>query len=375
VLACAELSKSSMREVISGIVAAYEIEQRLAEFATPGIRERKWHHATLTAFASAFVSGKMLNLSVDEIISAAGISGSRHFTSGCPTAGNLTMMKNTVDPLAVQSGVFAALIAKRGYTGTEQVFEGKEGFMEVLLGWDSSRQCEMEVKVPDRNGNLPIKSWSYNISAITDIQNIKDYRINSCSMKAFPTEALTHTHISAALKLVTENDINYRDIESVTVTTIARACDILFDPHKYNPQSRETADHSLPFCLASALIDQKITTESFSEENISRPEIRQVMNKIKGEASVEFEMLFPEKQPSRITIKTNDGKVFSQYLEYPKGDPREPMTEEDLDNKFYSLASGVITDKKFLEIKSAVYNCENISIPEFMSILKIKEAK
>ena len=120
-----ELAHANMKDVITAIVLAYEFEQRLCLFAKPGVRERKWHHATLTQFVSPIVAGKMLGLNVDQMVNAIGINGSHNHTIGCPTAGKLTMMKNTVDPMAVQTGVFAALLAQKGYSGTEKVFEGK----------------------------------------------------------------------------------------------------------------------------------------------------------------------------------------------------------------------------------------------------------
>ncbi|RKX24737.1 MAG: MmgE/PrpD family protein, partial [Candidatus Zixiibacteriota bacterium] len=129
-LAVGEMVGASMKDVIVAIILAYEFEMRLCEFAVPGVRERKWHHATLTQFVSPIVAGKLLGLSIDQMVNAIGINGSHHHTIGCPTAGKLTMMKNTVDPMAVQSGVFAALMAQKGYSGTEAVFEGKEGFMD-----------------------------------------------------------------------------------------------------------------------------------------------------------------------------------------------------------------------------------------------------
>ncbi|RKX20460.1 MAG: MmgE/PrpD family protein, partial [Candidatus Zixiibacteriota bacterium] len=131
-LAVGEMVDASMKDVIVAIVLAYEFEQRLCEFAVPGVRERKWHHATLTQFVSPIVAGKLLGLDVDRMVNAIGINGSHNHTIGCPTAGQLTMMKNTVDPMAVQSGVFAALMAQKGFSGTEQVFEGKEGLMDVF---------------------------------------------------------------------------------------------------------------------------------------------------------------------------------------------------------------------------------------------------
>ena len=346
-LSVGELTNSSMKEVITAIVLAYEFEQRLCEFAIPGVRERKWHHATLTQFVSPIVAGKLLKLNVDQMVNAIGINGSHNHTIGCPTAGKLTMMKNTVDPMAVQSGVFAALMAKNGYTGTEAVFDGKEGLMDVFG--------------PDWNPEKLLGDLG------------KKYKILECGMKAFPTEALTHTHITATLKAVTKNTISYDQIDSVTVKTIARACDILFDPHKYRPESRETADHSLPYCIATALVDKKITTDSFSGKKLKDPRVWEVIDKIKGEASVEFENMFPAKQPSKVVIKTKDGNEYSEYLEYPKGDPREPMTIEDLENKFNSLSGKLLTKKKQKMIKEMIFNCDKMKVRDFMKGLAVKK--
>lgn len=339
-LAMAERVDASMKDVIVAIVLAYEFEQRMSEFAKPGVRERKWHHATLTQFVSPIVAGKILGLNVDQMVKAIGISACHNHTIGCPTAGKLTMMKNTVDPMATQSGVLAALMAEKGFSGTEAIFEGKEGFMDVFgPDWDIEALL----------GGLG-----------------ESYRIFQCSMKAFPTEALTHTHISATIKIMSENDISYKDIKTVKITTIARACDILFDPHKYRPKSRETADHSLPYCVACALVDRQVTTKSFDDEKINDPRIWEVIDKIEGEASEEFEKMFPAKQASRVTITLNDGKEYSLYLEYPKGDPREPMTEEDLDAKVEALCGDRFDINK---LKTSVFSCEKVSARQFMKAI------
>ena len=143
--------------------------------------------------------------------------------------------------------------------------------------------------------------------------------------------------------------------------------DILFDPHKYRPESRETADHSLPYCLAAAIVDGKITTASFTDEKIKDPAILETIDKIKGEASQEFEAMFPAKQPSRVRITTTDGREFEEYLEYPKGDPREPMTQEDLDAKFGGLAEGRLSPAKQQQVKQAIFSCETMSCRELMA--------
>lgn len=343
-LAVGERENKNAKDVITAIVLAYEFECRLCEFAVPGIRERKWHHATLTQFVSPIVAGYLLGLNEDQMVSAIGISGSHNLTLGAVTAGKLTMMKNTVDPLAAQSGVMAALMARQGYSGTEQIFEGKEGLIQTLgPDWDTDKLV----------GGLG-----------------ESFKILECSMKAFPTEALTHTHISTAIKVVTENEIKPDDIEEVTVTTIARAVDILFDPEKYKPTTRETADHSLPYCVAAAIVDRKITTDQFNTERINDPQIQGVLPKIKGEASQEFEKMFPEKQPSRVKIRLKDGQEFAAQLDFPKGDPREPMSEQDLDNKFKGLSSDLLSESRQKKVKDAIWNLESFqNIGGFMNIL------
>ncbi len=279
------------------------------------------------------------------MVNAIGINGSHNHTIGCPTAGKLTMMKNTVDPMAVQSGVFAALMAQKGYSGTEAVFDGKEGLMDVFgTGWDKDKLV----------GKLG-----------------EDFKILQCSMKAFPTEALTHTHITATLKVIKNNDIKPEQIDEVKVTTIARACDILFDPHKYRPESRETADHSLPYCIAAAIVDRQITTNSFSEEKMKDERIWGVIDKIKGEASVEFEKMFPAKQPSRVTVHTSDGRTHSEYLEYPKGDPREPMSMDDLQAKFNALADGLLSEERRQEVHNTIFAADRMDCRDFMQKLTV----
>ena len=344
-LAVGEMVDASMKDVITAIVLAYDFEMRLCEFAVPGVRERKWHHATLTQFVSPIVAGKLLGLSVEQMVNAIGISGCHNHTIGCPTAGKLTMMKNTVDPMATQAGVFAALMAQRGFSGTEAVFEGKEGLMDVFgPDWDEEKLI----------GNLGEK-----------------FKILECSMKAFPTEALTHTHLSCTLKAIIDNDIAYDQIESVTLTTIARACDILFDSHKYRPESRETADHSLPYCVAAAIVDRKVTTQSFSHEKLKDPRIWEVIDKIKGVASEEFEKMFPAKQPSKVVVRTLEGKEYSAYLEYPKGDPREPMTMEDLQAKFNALSESLLDEKRQSSLEKTIFSCQKMTAREFMAALVV----
>ena len=344
-LACCERAGSDGRELIVGLVLGHEFEMRLCETAFPGIRERGWHHATLTAFVSPIVAGRMLHLSAEQIQHAIGISGSARCTLGAVTAGKLTMMKNTVDPMATQSGVLAALLAESGYTGPEHVIEGKEGLVHCL-GPEWKLNCLTE--------GLG-ESW----------------RITQCGMKAFPTEALTHTPISAVLTLVKDNDLRPDDIAKVYIRTTARGADILSDPSKYDPHTKETADHSLPYVISAAIADQQVTPAQFTPGKIMDPVIRAQLNKIVVTADPEIEKAFPALQRVIARIQTVDGREFSKQLDYPKGDPRNPLTDEEVEEKFEALAEPVMSRDARRRAMDAIWNLEKqSSVAEIMKLFK-----
>ena len=344
-LACCERAKSDGRELIVGLVLGHEFEMRFCEAAFPGIRERGWHHATLTAFVSPIVAGRALHLGWEQIQHAVGISASRQATLGAVTAGKLTMMKNTVDPMATQSGVLAALMAEKGYTGPEHVVDGKEGLTHCFG-----------------------PSWKLNL--LTDGLG-ESWRIKQCGMKAFPTEALTHTPISAVLDIVKSNDLKPEQVEKVQIRSLARAADILSDPSKYDPQSKETADHSLPYVIAAALAERQVTPVQFELKKIMDPTIRAQLRKVEVVADPEIEKVFPALQRVIVNLTTVDGQTFTKQLDYPKGDPRNPLTDAEVEEKFAALAEGVLSDGAQKKLKNAIWNLEKAgSVSKLMALMK-----
>ena len=187
-LALCEYKGLSGKDLILGTIIAYEVEMRLCEMGVPGIREYGWHHATLTAFAAPIAAGRMLNLSVDQMVQAIGISASRTACLGAVTAGKLTNMKNTVDPWATRMGVESALLAAKGYSGPEHIFDGKEGLFQVF-GHSHRGGQAVSFDAAKLTGNLP-KGPS------------AAYKITDCGMKSFPIEALSHAPLTAMMKVV-----------------------------------------------------------------------------------------------------------------------------------------------------------------------------
>lgn len=317
-LCVGEREKRSGAELIVAIVIAYELEMRLCEAAFPGIRELGWHHASLTQFASPVVAGKMLGLNRAQMVHAIGISGSHNHTLGAVTAGKLTMMKNTVDPMATESGVMAALMAQHGYEGPEQIFEGREGLFDAL-----GDEWKPEV-LTDGLGQT--------------------FKITDCSIKPYPSEALTHAPISAVLDLVQQHDLQPEQIKSVNIWTLKRAAEILADPMKYIINSRETADHSLPYCVAAAIVDRELTPRQFQPDKLKDARILANVGKVRARLEPSFELRFPEEQPCRVQIVLSNGDTLEKERAYPKGDPRDPLSLDEVRGKFKALAQGVISE-------------------------------
>ncbi|MEA1997633.1 MAG: MmgE/PrpD family protein, partial [Gemmatimonadota bacterium] len=340
-----EFMKKSGKEILLGIILAYELEMRLCKAAFPGVREIGWHHATLTQFVSPVAAGRMLNLDKEKIVAAIGISGSSHHTLGGVVAGHLTNMKNAADPFAVEAGVRAALLADKGYTGSVEVFEGKEGFFEVFnkIKWDR---------------DILTKGLGENLL------------INECGYKAFPTEALTHQPITAALEVMKENSIDPKEVKEVLVETTTRGADILSDPSKYKPTTKETADHSLPYCIAVAVAKGNVLPSDFKEEALRDSLVWSLLDKIKVVANPEIDSLFPKIKRAIVSIKTPKG-TFKKQEDFAKGQPERPLSDEEVIFKFKANAEKEISSARMEEIIKATQELEKIgNIEDYMSLLE-----
>ena len=345
-LAAGEVNGKNGKEVLEAIVANYELMLRWCHAAHPGVREIGWHHASLVQFVSPVVAGKLYDLDLDQMIAAVGISSSSHFTLGGVVAGHLTNMKNTAAPLASQAGVIAAMIAKEGYSGPVEVFEGKEGVFEVI----DSVEWRPEWVLKDLG---------------------KDFMITKCAYKAFPTEALTHQPISAAMQVCQEHNLRAEDISEILVETTVRGADILSDPSKFKPKTKETADHSLPYVVAAAVADGNVLPSSFSDEKLKDPRIWDLLGKIKVVADPEIDAMFPGVKRARVTITTNQGDAHTAQVDNAKGSPLNPMSDEEIISKFRANA-GVILSKeqqdKVIDLTWRFDELEDIS--EYMGLLR-----
>jgi 2-methylcitrate dehydratase len=341
----AEALHKDGREALAAIMIAYELEMRWCLACFPGVREVGWHHATLTQFVSPFVAGRIYGLDHDRMVAAAGISGSSHFTLGGVVAGHLTNMKNTADPLATQAGVLAAQMAAEGYGGPVEVIEGKEGFQQVIHN--------VELKPEILLDGLGEK-----------------FMITRCGYKAFPTEALTHQPMSAVLNIMQKNGLTAEDLAEIHIQTTARGADILSDASKYDPQTKETADHSLPYCLAAVAADGGVYPNSFEQEKLFDPRIRMLLGKIKVVANAGIDGMFPVVKRAIATITTNDGRRFVETVDHAKGSPQNPLSDDELIAKFRANSGAVIDTAGQDAIIEATWDFDRIAdVGDYMKLL------
>lgn len=343
-LSLGEREGGSGRELLVGIVLGYEFQMRFCEAATPGIWQYGWHPATFTGLVSPIVAGKMLGLSADQMVNAIGISGCRSGTLGAVIESKVTMTKNTVDPLATQNGVLAALLAERGFTGPEHVIDGKGGLVEAM-------------------------GHEWQVSALTEGLG-KTFRITECGMKAFPTESLTHSPLTALLRIVKGRGLKPEEIEVVEAKTVRRAAETLSDPSKHNPTSKETADHSLPWCLAAAIARGRVTPAEFNEAALADAAIRAMLGKVRVVAEPAFDEAFPRKQPSEVTVVLRSGERLVERVDHAKGDPSDPLSDEEIAQKLASLSEGLLSAERRGEILAAVEEIESVdNVIEFAELL------
>lgn len=234
VLAVAEPQGSSGKDIITATALAYEIQCRMCDAAS--IRARGWDHVTYGSFSTSLAAGKLLGLSEEQLTHAQGLAGVPNNAMRQTRVGMLSHWKGCAFANASRNGVFAALLAKHGMTGASEVFEGEMGFFKQVSG----------------PFDLPVLGGGD-----------EPFMINRTYIKFYPAEYHSQSAIDAALELRPHLK-SVDEIEAITIETFNAAVEIIGgEPEKWRPTTRETADHSLPYCVAVALTDGRVTLASF----------------------------------------------------------------------------------------------------------------
>ena len=344
--AVGESEGSTGKDILVAAVAAYEIQCRLCDAAD--IRHRGWDHVNYGLVSASLAAAKLMGLGVREATHSVNIAVNAHIAMRQVRAGELSMWKGASFANAARNGVFAAALAREGMTGPAPIFEGEMGFFRQVSG-----PFELDVgRFGGRRGR---------------------YKVNETYVKYWPAEYHAQTAIWAALELRKKVPVP-EDLESVTVETHEAGYTILGkDKEKWDPKTKETADHSLPYIVAMALLKGTVDNSTYSERNLSDPRILAFVKRVKVAEDPALTAMYPAKgMPNRVRAKESGGREVRSQVDVPRGHPLNPMTAGEIEGKFLRLTSGKLGEMKGEEALRRLWRLEEEKDPsELLRLLRV----
>jgi len=355
VLAVGEAAHASGQRVIQAIALAYEVQCRLCDAAA--LRPRGWDHVTYGPFSSALAAAKMLKLTAAQTLHAINLAGVANVALRQTRIGTLSMWKACAFSNAARNGVFAAMLAQRGMTGPGPIFEGEKGFMKLVSGPVELSAFGGEPQ--GERGSVPFK-------------------ILDTYIKHYPVEYHAQSAVEAA-RLVREEILNKEGraalggITEIVVGSYEVAIEIIGrDPEKWRPRTRETADHSLPYCVAAALLDGTVTAQSFEGTRLGDPTRRALMQRVRVVELDEFKGRYPRAMPTRVTVRTASGNEYVKQVDHPLGHPSNPLSDRAVEEKFRGLTTRIFTRARADKVIALVWQLEKLGdIGTLMPLLKV----
>ena len=324
-LALAGPTGADGKSVITAIVLAYEVFGRLSDqVLTTGLG---WDQGMFSIIGATCAAGKILGLDQDKLGQAISLAVTPNLPLGVTRTGELSMWKGCATASATRAGIFAAQLAELGMTGPGEPFEGRRGLWEQGVG----RPVEITPfpKAPN---------------AGQDDEDTR-FRIMNTTFKSYPSQI--HTQAPAGLAVELSTQLSAAEIESIRVFSYQGGVSTPdTEPEKWDPKTRETADHSIPYLVAAALLDGEVTAATFTTEKLRDPGLRRLMSKMTLEEDPEFSANYPEEYNCRIEVTQASGRRASAYTRNPKGHRLNPMNDSEVETKFRGLTRGILSDGK-----------------------------
>jgi len=332
VLAATEAGHGDGKSAIVGMVLAFEVLSGLRpdrdRAAGGGTR---WDSATFTTIAAAAVAAKELGLDQEQTGHAISLAAVSHLTLGKVRRGQMSHWKGCATANASRNAVFCSLLASQGMTGPNPVFEGRNGFFEAI-----GSELEFE---PKPSG---------------------EFGIMDAYVKWAPCGFYGQGAIEAALELrcQIEHLDTVREIRILTSPHGAEA--MATDVSRWQPDTRETADHSLPFVVAIALMEGGLEIRHYDEEYYKRTDVRDLMSRIKVQAAAEFGSGFGRLPFTEVAVGSRSGEVRTARVVHPLGHPQRPMTDADYERKFRSMAEPILPESQIARLVDRLRTLEQV---------------
>ena len=329
-LGLGERTGAEGKEVIAAVALGYEIAGRVGISIAPSyIWERGFHTSVVTVLGSATAAGKLLGLNEDQVTHtialaatfAGGLAESRKTAAREYHAGTATLL-----------GIHAALAAQGGYEGEETILEKPQGYCETF-------------------------STQYNLAAITaDLGEEWDV-VTDMAFKFIPTSHGIHAPVEATIALVKSDNIHPSEVERVAVIGSSWLKGYLI----YHPQSSPGASHSMPYCVASSIVDREFSWHHMEVDKITRQEVQGLQDRVELVDSGSYE--YPG--GTTVIITTTDGKEHSHSVDLPIGMPQRGYGWSQIEEKYRALfPKGGLPDHKgktSLELLKHLEGLGNIS--------------
>ncbi len=305
-VALAEKTRASGARLLDAVTAGYDFMIRMGEAAGP-THYAIWHStATCGAFGAAAAAANLLGLSEEQTLWAIGNAGSQ--AAGLwEFASDGAMTKLLHCGKAAMNGLLAALLASRGFTGATRIVEGERGFLRA-----TSKEPRHDVF--DDFGHR--------------------FAILETAFKPYASCRHTHAIIDAVLVLCGKTTVDPSKIRKISIETYPVATEVAGATRH---DAGSVAKFNMRYCAARALLDGSLGVGAFSRESLNDPRVDGIIEKMHVRVADDITRSYPSKWPARVTIETDDGE-FSETVEYPSGDPRNPVSDEALEHKYIDLA-------------------------------------
>lgn len=314
VLAMAEPYHSDGPTIITAIALAYEVFCRLSDEVIAS--DLGWDQGIFGVVGAVCGAARAMGLDKEQVGNAISLAVTPHLPLAVTRTGELSMWKGCAAASASRSAVFAAQLAASGMTGPGEPFEGRRGLWEQAVGGP--------VDIPD----FPLGNSR---------EDNDPFRITRTIYKSYPSQIHTQNPIGLALQLRERMPVD--DIQSIHIQTYRVAASTASsEPEKWDPKTRETADHSIPWLVASAFLNGPVGPGSFANDQIASPELRDIMSRMTLIEEPQFTDLYPAEYNCRITVTSRSGRTETAHASWPRGHRSNPMSDAELETKFRSFA-------------------------------------
>lgn len=330
-IACSRPARVSGRDMVIANIIAYEVYGRLSTTVharTPLSLDYGYAVCVGATAGLCYLFG-LSEFQTRQALSMAATSGIQLRAN---RAGQLSDYKGVQTPVSARDAVFFTHLARQGLSGPTDPFDGRHGIVELL---------EHE-------------------AAPLNITGFDTWMTTNAWLKYWPCTYNTQASVWGALEL--RKLVAWEDIESITLfTSEFLKHESASEPAKWDPQTRQTADHSLPYVFSRAMQHGTLDEKAYEPAAIADPVIRTLMNRITAEVDPEIEADWPSRVGLRIEAVDKSGNRYVVNSFDPLGHTRNPMTKEDIKHKFVSLSARELGEQAALDAFDLTWGLEDVA--------------